>query len=646
VSQPTDPSARESPLSLDCRDIENALRESAERLRLAIRAADLCLWDYDVATGRLEWTEECRALFGLTADGEVSQERFLAAVHPDDRERVARAIDRALREYAQYDIEFRIVRPDGVARWVSAFGDCTYDDFGRALRFSGVMIDINERKRAEAALRESEERFRQLAEAIDDVFWIFDTRAGRLVYVSPAYPRLYGGDSPASFSEPKGWLRSVHPEDRERVERAFEAHGDTDRFDLEYRVETSHGLRWVRDRGSGVRDPSGRVVRLVGVAQDITDRKLAEEALRAADRRKDEFLAMLAHELRNPLAPIRNAVELLRLVGGSGPEVPSVQALLERQVGHLTRLVDDLLDLARITQESPTIREEPVDAASAVERAIEIARPLIDARRQDLRVDLARMPMPLRGDPVRLAQIVSNLLVNAAYYTPEGGQITVTAEPKWHEAVIAVSDTGIGMDAAMLQAAFDPFVKGEPTAGGDHGGLGIGLALVKRLVELHGGTVAAASAGPGKGSRLTIRLPLSAVDPAPAASGATSAVAPSRRRRVLVVDDNRDSAESMMLLLCARGHDARACYTGEEALKLVPSLRPELVLLDIALPGLDGYEVARRLRTFEHGQRIVLAAMSGYGRDEDRERSREAEFDHHLVKPVDPSALERLLASL
>ena len=622
-----------------------ALHASAERLRLAIRAAQLCLWDYGVADRKLEWTEECRALFGVAPDAEVTHEKFLAAVHPDDRERVARAVDRALREYAEYDIEYRVVRPDGEERWVAAVGDCRYDALGHAVRFLGVMIDVTERKRAEGALRESEERFRQLAESIDDVFWIYDALAARQIYVSPGYARLYGRDPQELYADPRAWFRSVHPDDRPRVELAYAAHLAQREFDHEYRVVTPRGVRWVRDRGFAVRDGSGSTVRLAGVAQDITDRKRAEEALREADRRKNEFLAMLAHELRGPLAPLGNAVELLRLVGDSHPDLRQIQGMLARQVDHLARLVDDLVDLARIFHGTLAVRAEPLDAATIVERGLELARPLIEARRQKLVVDIAAAPMPLRGDLVRLTQALANVLHNAAKYTPQSGRIEVTAAPHDGEAVLEVSDTGIGIPADKLEHIFGLFVQAAPGPDPAHGGLGIGLTLVKRLVELHHGTVTASSAGPGEGSRFTIRLPLAAAGAADAEPERVDLPVRHPRRRILVVDDNRDSADSMLLLLRALGHEVRACYHGEDALVLAPRFRPDLVLLDIGLPGIDGYEVARRLRETREGTALVLAAMSGFGREADRRRAREAGFDHHLVKPVDPDALETLLAA-
>ena len=576
-----------------------ALRASAERLRLATRAAGLCLWDYDVRNDVLDWTEECKALFGLAPDMRVTQAGFLAAVHPADRDRVARAIELAFDEYAEYDVEFRIARPDGEERWVAAVGDCLYDPLGRAERFLGVMIDITDRKRAEAALRESEERFRQLAESIDDAFWIYDARAARQTYVSPGYAGLFDQDPQELYRDPDAWLRTVHPEDRARMARAYSVDLPQREFAYEYRIDTSGGVRWVRDRGIVVRDAAAQPIRIVGLSENVTERRRAEEVMREADRRKDEFLALLAHELRGPLAPLGNAVELLRLAAESRPDLRRVQGMLARQVDHLSRLVDDLVDLARIVHGALEVRVEPLDAATVVERALELARPMIEARRLALTVEVAAEPMPVMGDLVRLTQALANVLNNAAKYTPPGGRVSVAAEPRDGAALISVTDSGIGIPAAKLEQIFEPFVQANPASDAG-GGLGIGLTLVRRFVQLHGGAVSAASAGPGAGSRFVIALPLAAAA-VRAAAAAAEVTAPPSSRRVLVVDDNRDSADSMMLLLRALGHQARVCYSGEDALALLPRFDPEIVLLDLALPGIDGYEVARRLRGTERG---------------------------------------------
>ncbi|MGH8566811.1 MAG: response regulator [Gammaproteobacteria bacterium] len=380
---------------------------------------------------------------------------------------------------------------------------------------------------------------------------------------------------------------------------------------------------------------------------EIIERRRAEEALREADRHKDEFLAMLAHELRNPLAPIRNSVEVLQRLELEEPKLDWARTAIDRQVGQLTRLVDDLLDVSRISRGKISLQKAPIDLTMIVERAIETSRPVIEARRHHLSVALPAEPVCLDGDLARLAQALGNVLHNAAKYTEEGGQIGLMAERTEGHVVLRVRDTGAGIPAATLPYVFDLFTQGDRALDRAQGGLGIGLALVKKLVELHGGRVEASSPGPGQGSEFTLRLPTGTAPPAavtpPAAHEAPAA--PSGRLRVLVVDDNTDSAESMAMLLGLQGHETRTALDGPAALEVAQVFRPELILLDIGLPGMDGYEVARRLRTEPHME-TVLIAMTGYGHEQDRREAQAAGFNYYLVKPVDPAALLRVLASL
>jgi signal transduction histidine kinase/ActR/RegA family two-component response regulator len=367
-----------------------------------------------------------------------------------------------------------------------------------------------------------------------------------------------------------------------------------------------------------------------------------------ADRRKNEFLSMLAHELRNPLAPIRNGVHILRALGGTDPQLREVRDMMDRQVQHLVRLVDDLLDLSRITRGKIRLQTEPVDLSGVVARAVETCLPLIDERRQRLSVALPPQPVRVDGDAVRLAQVVGNLLNNAAKYTEEGGQLWLSAGREGDEGVVRVRDTGMGIPAEMLASVFDLFTQGDHSLDRSQGGLGIGLTLVRQLVEMHGGRVEAHSEGPGRGSEFLVRLPALPVEepaeaPEPAAPGR-----PARgpRRRVLVVDDNRDAAESLALLLGVAGHEARVSHDGPSALAAAAEFRPDAVLLDIGLPGMDGYEVARRLRAETDTGRALLVALTGYGQEEDQRRALAAGFDHHLIKPADLDALTALLASV
>jgi len=366
-----------------------------------------------------------------------------------------------------------------------------------------------------------------------------------------------------------------------------------------------------------------------------------------ADRRKNEFLSMLAHELRNPLAPIRNGVHLLRALGRLDPGVCEVRDMMDRQVQQLVRLVDDLLDISRITRGKIRLQTEPTDLAAVVARAVETCRPLIDERQHRLALALPPQPLRVTGDAVRLAQVVGNLLHNAAKYTEEGGEIWLSVAREGDQAIVRVRDTGMGIPAEMLGCVFDLFMQIDRSLDRSQGGLGLGLTLVRRLVEMHAGSVEAHSAGPCLGSEFVVRLPalpdeVAADAPAPPA---LDLQARGPGRRVLVVDDNKDAAESLALLLRVAGHDVRVCQDGPSALRTAAEYYPEAVLLDIGLPGMNGYEVARRLRGQPDTERALLVALTGYGQDEDQRRAREAGFDHHFVKPADLEALAALLAS-
>jgi signal transduction histidine kinase/CheY-like chemotaxis protein len=373
-----------------------------------------------------------------------------------------------------------------------------------------------------------------------------------------------------------------------------------------------------------------------------------EAQLAEADRRKDEFLATLAHELRNPLAAIRNALDVSQLRareggGAVGPAGP----IIRRQVGHLARLVDDLLDVSRIARGKVRLRKRFVDVAEVISSAVESSRPLIDARGHHLEVALPDTPMRIDADPTRIAQVLVNLLSNAAKYTPDGGRIWLTVERGGGQVILRVRDTGLGIPAPMLPQIFDLYTQVAGTFDRAEGGLGIGLTLVRRLTEMHSGTVSAFSAGPGAGSEFVVRLPLLPEKPRAAAAedsdSAGRARAPSKRR-ILIVDDNRDSADCLAELLRLAGHDVRAAYDGRQALAAAAAHRPDLVLLDIGLPDMDGFAVARQLRSRSDLAGVVLVALTGHGSDEVRRRSREAGFDHYLVKPVDPGALQEFFA--
>jgi two-component system CheB/CheR fusion protein len=374
------------------------------------------------------------------------------------------------------------------------------------------------------------------------------------------------------------------------------------------------------------------------------------EEVKEADRRKDEFLAMLAHELRNPLAPIRNALHIITMRGTERREgVRQAWEIIDRQVEHMARLVEDLLDVGRITRGKINLQKQPLEVSTIVARAIEGSRPLLDARQHTLEVHIPEDAGWVEGDPVRLAQVLWNLLNNAAKYTPEGGRVWLTVEKGQGEVAIRVKDTGMGIAPEVLPKVFDLFAQGERTLDRAEGGLGIGLTLVRQLTEMHDGSVEAYSEGVGKGSEFVVRLPLLTERTNVAGPDASAAAGHGRspaHRRILIVDDNRDSRETLATLLRLFGHDVRTAHDGRHALEMAAAYRPDMVLLDIGLPVLNGYEVARRLRAEPDHRDTVLVAVTGYGGEEDRRRSLAAGFDHHMVKPVDFDSLQALLASL
>jgi len=395
---------------------------------------------------------------------------------------------------------------------------------------------------------------------------------------------------------------------------------------------------------SPVHDEQGRVVAASKVARDITQRTQTEAALREANRRKDEFLAVLAHELRNPLAPIRNSLHILRLTSRRDRMSDQVTDMMERQVEQMTRLVDDLLEVSRITRGTIELRKEPVDLAGIVRGAVETSQPLIEAGGHRLEVKMPPDLVIVDGDPIRLTQVFANLLNNAAKYTEPGGRISLTASREGDGITISVRDNGLGIPADVLPHVFELFVQGHADRG--QGGLGIGLTLARKLVEMQGGSISAHSEGRGRGSEFIVRLPISSTQPANGRATSTEPIAPLAPRRVLVVDDNVDAAESMGMLLGLLGVDTHVVHNGPDALAAIATYEPHVVLLDIGMPGMDGKEVARRIRQLPTGRNITVIALTGWGQEEDRRRTLAAGFDFHLIKPADINVLRELLTSL
>ncbi|MDB5729127.1 MAG: hybrid sensor histidine kinase/response regulator, partial [Noviherbaspirillum sp.] len=499
-------------------------------------------------------------------------------------------------------------------------------------------------RRVQTELLESEERFRQIAENIEDVFWIFSPLELELLYVSPGFEALWGRSADMVRTDLRSWLETVHETDRRRVRAAFEVLLQSGDYDEEYRIVRPDGsVRWVRDRGFHVKNTAPGVRRIARITSDISVKKAAEKLRHDADSRKDEFLATLAHELRNPLGPIRTAVELMRSVNGNANAVhEKARDTISRQVNHLARLVDDLLDISRISQGKVTLKPQDVELKTFVNAAVETAAPFINSRGHALHVHLPEQAVHVYGDSIRLTQIFGNLLHNAAKYTPRGGRITLHATLTDTELLISVEDTGIGISVDAIDGIFDLFAQGDVSPDRAQDGLGVGLSLVKKLVDLHNGRVHAYSAGPGTGSIFKVYLPLSASlpkteTPAPAARGQADA----RRLKVFLVDDNPDAVEMLRMFLDVSGYETDFAYDADSAVKGAQTFDPDVILLDIGLPGASGYDVTRALRKLPQFERTLIIALTGYGQARDREKALEAGFNHHLVKPV---MLDSLLA--
>ncbi len=507
--------------------------------------------------------------------------------------------------------------------------------------------DVTAWKLAERSQRESEEKLRLLADTIPQLAWMAHPD-GSVFWFNRRWYEYTG--TTLEQVKGSGW-QSVHdpqllPEVLTRW-NACVAGGEP--FDMVLPLKGADGeFRPFLTRVNPLRDDANRILYWFGTNTDISDLKRMEDALRDADRRKDEFLATLANELRNPLAPIRNGLQILKMTEVDAGLAGRTRDVMERQVDQLVRLVDDLLDVSRVMRGKVVLRKEPVELATVVNRAVETAQPLIDLNGHDLDVSLPCASLVLNADPIRLSQVMGNLLTNAAKYTEAGGRISLSARSEAGAVVLRVKDTGIGIATDVLPHVFELFVQGDHSATRAQAGLGIGLTLVKNLVEMHDGSVEVYSAGPGRGCEFVVRLPQS-IAKRPALSISETCerqqeVAPSGLR-LLVVDNNEDAATALAMLLRLKGHKIRVVHDGNAALEAVQVFRPALVLLDIGMPGMDGYEVARRIRSMPGLESVVLAAVTGWGQQEDRRRSAEAGFDHHLVKPPEPQALENLLAA-
>ncbi|HEX2830289.1 MAG TPA: PAS domain S-box protein [Burkholderiales bacterium] len=537
------------------------------------------------------------------------------------------------------------LRKDGSRFWASVIITALRDTDGHLLGFSKITRDVTSRKMHEEALAQSEERFRLLIEGVVDYAIYMLDPEGIITSWNSGASRIKGYTADEIIG--KHFSRFFTPEDvragapwAELAEAKRSGHSETEGW----RVKKNGERFWARAVVSALHDAQGRLRGYAKVTQDLSERRHAQELERAA-RNLSEFIAVLAHELRNPLAPIKTAVNVIEATQPGTPAREEMYKVIARQATQLARIVDDMLDISRVTRGEMQIERKPVDLADVVNQAVETAAPAIEAAKHSLEVKLADEALVVEGDARRLAQLAANLLNNAARYTPQGGRISVSTSVEDRCALLTVADTGRGIPPEWRERIFDMFVQARPALERVEGGLGIGLALSRKIAQLHGGSLTVHSAGENKGSEFTLRVPLR-VSPAqaydPYAAQGRIDVPP---RRVLIVDDNDDAAVTLQLLLTSLGHQTSVARNGLEALERAPEFRPDVVLLDIGLPGLDGYEVARRLRAQDTQRMVRLVAVTGWGQPADRAKSQEAGFDLHLVKPVGPEDLEKALAA-
>jgi PAS domain S-box-containing protein len=634
---------------------ERQLRDSNARLQLAVDGARIGTWVSDEGRGQHFWDARLREMLGLDPGGaEVPGEAlWLQRLHPDDRELALQAIRDARARAGTFDLEVRILLPGASeVRWLSLHGRFLAGTGGRTRRSMGIALDVTERRALAQTLERQSTDLRALLDVLPVGIAIAHDPDARRVTLSPAFASLVGlsAEDNASLSEAN----------RGHVPYRFARHGrelEPRELPLQTVMRTGEPLRNAEfellvDGGRSLQllcnaapllDPSGAVRGAVGAITDVTELKSIQRELEEADRRKDAFLATLAHELRNPLAPIRYAVRLL------APGVPPATlaraaATIDRQSTQMARLLDDLLDLSRITRDAIELELGVVDLRAATVEALDALRPILEERRHRLGISQPGEPLWVSADPTRLAQVLGNLLHNAAKYTPPGGQLDVHVEADAEEARIRIRDTGIGIAAEDQPRVFAMFSRITPPGSAPQQGLGIGLAITRRLVELHGGRIGLRSEGLGRGAEFTVHWPRA---PAPAAAGGTQTVVPLRPgtpRPVLIVDDNVDATDSLAALLRLRGMRVHTAYDGRHALEMAERLRPAVVVLDLGMPGLDGLEAARAIRAAPWGQDLRLIALTGWGQDEDRRRTAQAGFDLHLTKPIDPDALLQALA--
>ncbi len=662
----------------------DAADSDAARLNLALSAAHLGDWSWEAPGDVVTLSPRAAEIFRLPPGPHTTWTAIRDLLHPDDRERARVAVEASVASRENYAIEYRLIN-GGRERWVSVSGRSRYDADGRVSGMFGVVQDIT----SDRMVVRLDDAVRPLVDPAEITFTAARLLGQHLDVNRCAYATVEGDEDTFALTgnytrgaesivgryrfrqfgaECLRLMRAGEPyvvhdsandpriDDEDRQAYVRTAIGavicvpimKSGRFIAAMAVHTIAPRRWEPAEIALVQQVASRCWESLERARVEAERASLLESAEAANRAKDEFMAMLGHELRNPLSPILTALQLMKLRGDRASE--RERTVIERQVNHLTRLVDDLLDVSRIARGKVELKTEFVELAEVVASAIEVASPLIEARAHSLSVDVPRTGLGVHGDPARLGQVVSNLLTNAAKYTPPGGRIAISGGTDADDVVLRVRDTGIGIGADVLPRVFDVFVQGRQAIDRAEGGLGLGLSIVRSLVERHGGRVSVTSDGPDLGSEFLVRLP-TAQAPVPADDPVgphrtTGAVAPIAGARILIVDDNEDAVEMLAHALRIKGHQIHVAYDGPEALRIGAAARPDAALLDIGLPVMDGYELAARLKELPGLEGLRLIAVTGYGQDSDRRRTAAAGFDHHLVKPINLDVLDQLIATL
>ena len=620
------------------RTAERALRASEERLTAVFAQAALGIAIASLDGKFQEANAKFCSILGYPL-AELREHSFLDLTHPDDVDKTRNSVEQ-LRDgkIESYALDKRYVRKDRTTVWSNTTVTALRNEVGEAMQYIGIIQDITDRKHSEeimaryaAVIEDSEDAI--ITKTLEGIITTWNPGAGRLFGYSPQ--EVIG--KPVTVLIPDSHLNE-EPSILERLRRGERIeHYET------VRRRKDGTLMNVSLTVSPIKNASGRVIGASKIARDITRQKRAEAALHETDQRKDEFLATLAHELRNPLAPIRQATLISMSASASEAQKRWSHEVITRQVRHMSLLLDDLLDISRITRGTLELRAEMTDLSQVIDAAVETSRPTIEAKLHQLSIDLPPEPVRFAADPLRLAQVLSNLLTNPAKYTDPRGTIRVRASADAANVEIAVTDSGIGLTQDALSAVFTMFSQVKSTQDRSEGGLGIGLALSKGVVELHGGTIQARSAGIGQGSEFIVRIPRRVVATPAQKTPSTDSAPPARKRRVLIADDNRDAAESLAMLLEMDGHTVTVVHDGRQALASIEASRPEVALLDIGMPEFDGYEVARRVRGDARNKPMLLIAVTGWGQESDKARASAAGFDLHFTKPAEPTQLLELL---